>query len=157
VTRTASAHSRPVLWIMRGLPGSGRSESAAAWVAQDPDNRARVNLAGLRAMQGPPVPPADLTGERRLHVMRDAAIMGLLLAGYQVACDDLNLTSRAVEDLARIAARAGAACEIVDFRDVALEACLAANAARPAAEQVPETVITGMHARHVQVADDAVA
>jgi predicted kinase len=94
---------------------------------------------------------ADLTGERRIHVMRDAVIMGLLLAGYQVACDDTNLTGRAVEDLSRIATQAGAPCEIIDFREVPLGECLARNAGRPEAERVPEEVITGMYARHVRV------
>lgn len=156
MTSGASARSRPVLWIMRGLPGSGRSEAAAGWVAEDPDNRARVNMDGLRAMQGPGGGrQADLMGERRTRVMRDAAIMGLLLAGYQVACDDTNLTGRAVEALGRIAGKAGASWEIIDFRAAPLEDCLAANAARPAAEQVPVEVITGMHARLVQAAAGA--
>ena len=41
------------LVIMRGLPGSGKSTWAKAWVNEDPINRVRLNWDDMRNMMGP--------------------------------------------------------------------------------------------------------
>ena len=47
------------LVITRGLPGSGKTTYARAWVAEDREHRARVNRDDIRQMLGD-------SGERRL-------------------------------------------------------------------------------------------
>jgi predicted kinase len=135
------------LVITRGLPASGKTTWARAWVAEDPW-RLRVNRDDLRMMTtGRPV----LTGrlEDALTLAQHAAAEALLRAGYDVVVDDTNLRLRHARAWADLAARAGAWFEVRDFTDVPLEVCLARDAARAAAggPAVGEAVIRDLYAR----------
>ena len=88
------------LIITRGLPGSGKSTKAAAWVADDPATRARVNRDMTRDM----LHGGFVDQERQINAVRDASVTALLQRGINVVVDDTSLPSRAA--VAHLLARA---------------------------------------------------
>lgn len=137
-----------ILIITRGLPGSGKTTHARAWVSGDRPHRARVNRDDLRAMLDDGEFEKGVT-EPRIVVARDAAILGLLRAGLNVICDDTNLPQRTARDLARLAKRGGANFAVYDYTHIPLETCLERNATRTDKRPVPEEAIRDMHARYL--------
>jgi predicted kinase len=131
------------LTITRGLPGSGKT----TW-ARDQRGHVRVNRDDLRRMLH-----GGLIGlgwaEVQVTIAQRAQIDALLRAGINVICDDTNLRSRVVRDLAELALAGGAEVTIKDFVEVPVDECVARDAARPPAEQVGEEVIRGMWRRHL--------
>ncbi|MEU4578984.1 AAA family ATPase [Nonomuraea sp. NPDC023979] len=135
------------LIIARGLPGSGKTTKAVAWVAEKPDTRARVNRDDLRSMAHDGAHIKGVT-EARIIAVRDSAISALLRKGVDVVSDDTNLPSRTVRDLTQLAKRAGADVEVWDLTDVPVEACIARDAERP--RPVGEPVIRDMHTKYLR-------
>ncbi len=138
------------LTITRGLPGSGKTYWATAWVADDPDHRARVNRDDLRAMVHDGQFIKGVT-EPRIIVVRDSAISALLRKGVDVVCDDTNLPQRTARDLLRLATRAGAAFVVEDFTSTPLDLCIQRDAKRD--RPVGERVIRDMHTRYLRGRD----
>ncbi len=137
-----------LLRATRGLPASGKSTLARAWVAEDPARRARINRDDLRAqLHGGEYLGEDT--ERQIVAVRDAAITALLKRGVDVICDDTNLPSRVVRDLRRLAVLAGAEFEVVDLTDVSLGDCILRNLRRVGPARVPVDKIRDMHARYI--------
>jgi predicted kinase len=135
------------LVITRGLPGSGKTTWARAWVAED-SWRLRVNRDDLRLMAtGRPVLPGRV--EDAVTVAQQAAVEALLRAGYGVVVDDTNLRLRHARAWVEVAARVGARFGVRDFTDVPLEVCLARDVGRAATGEQPvgEAVIRDLHAR----------
>jgi predicted kinase len=132
------------LRIYRGLPGSGKSTLALAWVAADPDRRARVNMDSLRLMLHDGYRNNPVT-EPRVHATRNVAIGMLLRMGTDVASDDTNLNPSTLAVLRDLADGLGAGVEVIDLTGVPLETCLARNAARAGFARVPDAVIHRMH------------
>src|SRR5688572_25486957 len=132
----------PRLIITRGLPASGKTTAARAWVAVDPIRRARVNRDDFRSMLHDSVyvgERGDRQGtERAVTAARDAAITALLRRGVDVVSDDTNLPSRVARDLRRVAVLAGADFEVWDYTDVPYDVCLQRNSLRTGREQVPD-------------------
>jgi len=121
----------PTLVITRGLPGSGKSTWARAWVATDPARRARVNRDDIRAMlRRGPWPHGDVDAEAMVSVIQHAAVSALLSHGYDVIMDDTHLTAERVAEAVALAATAGARLEIVSLLDVPIEICIARDLAR---------------------------
>lgn len=102
------------LYLTRGLPAAGKTTWAKAWVAEDPERRARVNRDDLRQM---------LYGAARLTFAQEAAVTeasrnavrALLATGRDVVADDMNLRPKYVREWARFAAANGANVETVEF------------------------------------------
>lgn len=140
--------ARPVLTVARGLPGSGKTTEAEAWV-RGGKGRARVNRDDLRAMLhgGQEWSPAL---ERITVVARNALIRSLLLHEVSVFCDDTNLDGAAVDRLEALAWLAGAAFRVRDLRHVPVQVCIDRDAARKAGgcRGVGEQVIRDMAAKH---------
>jgi predicted kinase len=133
--------------ITRGLPASGKSSWARAWVAEGP-RRARVNRDDLRMTTfGRHV----LAGwqEKVVTSAQRAAAEAILREDVDVVVDDTNLRLRHARAWADLADRLGARFEVRDFTDVPLEVCLARDAARIAVGErgVGEDLIRGLHAR----------
>lgn len=136
----------PKLIICRGLPASGKTTRARAWVAEDPTSRARVNRDDLRRMLHDGVFMGQDT-ERRVAAARDAAIVALLEQGCDVISDDTNLPQKVARGLAQLASSRSIGTEIWDLTDVPLEECLRRDVLRE--HGVGADVIAGMHGRYL--------
>lgn len=70
-----------------GLPASGKSTWAKAWVNEDPKKRVRVNRDDIRRMLGPYWQPSreDLVTSMEVSLITDA-----LIDGYNVVVDATN-------------------------------------------------------------------
>lgn len=100
------------LHITRGLPGSGKTTFAKAWVDESPTTRTRVNRDDLRDMLfGSRV---GLTFEQEQHVTSasHALVRAHLRRGLDVITDDTNLRPRHVREWRKIAAQHDATFEV---------------------------------------------
>jgi len=135
------------LVICRGLPSSGKTTRAKAWVAEDPAGRARVNRDSIRAMCHDSVWLGQDT-ERQVQAVRDAAIAALLKRGVSVVCDDTNLPQRVARDLAKIGRLCHASVTVWDLTDVSFLTCVDRDAIRE--HPVGVDVIEGMFQRYLK-------
>jgi predicted kinase len=135
------------LRITRGLPGSGKTFYAEAWVREDIAHRARVNRDDLRAMMHA---GAHKGGETEVQVIaaRDGMIDYLLGLGVSVICDETCLPDETVDDLWELAAQRGAKFTVKDLRGVPLEVCIRRDATRE--RTVGEAVIRQYHKRFIE-------
>lgn len=134
------------LIITRGLPASGKSTRARAWVSEDPANRAEVNRDSIRAMLHGGFANAEVMVTEVSH----SAIKSLLNKGVSVVCSDTNLPQKNLRELAKIGWSCGAEVEIWDMTDVSLQVCLDRNDKRQDKEPVPVDAINSMYERFIQ-------
>lgn len=137
------------LIILRGLPASGKSTWARAWL-DDPGNtwpRCVVSLDAIRLMVAGSVERRNQLVDhdgRRFNAM--VAAMGrhmvadALDAGWDVVADAQHANPAFATELALLAKRHGALWETKDF-DVPLAELLWRNASRPKEDHVPEDYI----------------
>ena len=140
----------PTLMLTRGVPASGKTTFAEAWVAEAPQWRARVNRDDLRfAMYGEYV--LDHMREDAVTTAQHAQVSALLNAGVSVVVDDTNLRSQTVREWITLAQKAGADIDHKDF-DVPLEVALQRNQHRSdeGGRFVPEDVIRSFYSRFVR-------
>ena len=84
------------LIIMRGLPGSGKSTWAKAWVNEDPINRVRLNWDDMRNMMGPYwIPERENTGI--LKELREKFLKHMMERNWDIVCDNRNLNPKEIE------------------------------------------------------------
>lgn len=135
------------LHITRGLPGCGKSTFAQEWVAENPESRVRINLDDFRNMFDR---YTVTSGPHAIRVVtaRNAAVVAMLNAGYDVIVDDTNLPNKFVRELHKIAVAADADFNVVDMTDVPVDVCIARDAARD--RTVGEDVIRNYHNRFVK-------
>lgn len=143
------------LIVTKGLPGCGKTTRALAWVAEDPDNRARVGRDLLRVM---------LHGRRlgtgrqedMVSLLQTGAVVSLLRARVSVVVDDTNLHQHSLDALlAAGRTMVGRAVRVWDMTDVPLDVCIAQDALREGAARVGEDVIRDMHRRWMEREEDA--
>lgn len=135
------------LIICRGLPASGKTTRALAWVAESPETRMRVNRDDLREMMHGDTPWSNRR-EQGDRAVRDAAITALLSKGISVVCDDTNLPQRVARELARLGRAAGAEIVVWDMTDVSIYDILPRNAFRK--RTVPKEVVLEMYEKYVK-------
>ena len=139
------------LRIMRGLPGSGKTTAALAWVAEDPKRRVRIGRDPIRqALHGRYI--GEPWAQQQVTEVQRGAITAALEVGYDVVVDDTNLPNWTVDRLKGYAAQVpggGVTVEIWDMRDVSLAVCMARNDGRPEAERVPDEWIHRAHLEHI--------
>lgn len=117
------------LVVTRGLPASGKTTRALAWVAEDPEHRARVNRDDLREMLHGARLDTEAQ-ERQVEIVVRAQVVALLSAGVSVVVDGTALSDAEVDEWRLLADHHGAILEVVDLRDVLLEVCIQRDAAR---------------------------
>lgn len=145
------------LHITRGLPAAGKTTWAKAWVAAEPDKRARINRDDFRSMM---FETPNYTWPQELAVTEAArnAVRALLAAGRDVVADDMNLRPKYVREWARFAAANGSEIHVTEF-PVSLEDSIERDALRE--RPVGADVIRRMAQKYLQkgnlqpVPDDA--
>jgi predicted kinase len=130
------------LVINRGIPGSGKSTYANAWVnaanGRVRSNRDDIRFAGYGTYFGPPIDEEVVTR------IQHAGIRAALSAGVSVIVDDCNIEMKYIKALAHIGYEYDAHVSI-NLVDVPLNVALERNAKRD--RVVPEKVIRSMHSR----------
>lgn len=130
----------PVLFVLQGLPGSGKSTKAREILEANPDQRyVRVNRDTLRDMAH-----FGRTGEKdkeaAISIIKFATIEALLAEGYSVISDDTNFRKEPLDKLKDIARRQKAAF-ILHRVNTPLEECIKRDAKRDGPARVGEAVI----------------
>lgn len=134
------------LTMTKGLPASGKSTWAKEQVLKSDGKVKRVNKDDMRAMIDNSIWSKE--NEANILKVRDSIISNYLLSGYDVICDDTNLTPNHEARLREIATEHGAEFEIKSFLSVPLGTCIARNAQR--VNPVPENFIRSMYKYHVK-------
>lgn len=129
------------LYMMRGLPGSGKSTRAFEMLAAATRPMKRINNDDLRAMIDGG--KWSKSNESSIRLVREKMLEEFLSRNYDVIIDNLNLRPADEEQYRQIAATHNAQFEIVDFTDVPLHTCIARDRMR--AHPVGEKVIWGWY------------
>jgi predicted kinase len=122
----------PTIVITRGLPASGKTTWALAWLAEDPEKRARANRDDLRAAMFGATGVLDRAREDLVTEAQRAIVRGALRGGRDVVVDDTNLRARYARAWVDLAVAEGADWRVQDFTDVPVDECIARDAARAA-------------------------
>lgn len=138
----------PELIVTRGLPGSGKSYWAKAWVQEDVTSRARVERDALRLMMHDGVWKGRIT-EDQVVLAQLAMVSSLLTGGVSVVVSDTNLHPGVFNQLKALSGKLGVDFKVQDFTDVPLSVCLERNAARSGKARVPDEAIYNMHERYI--------
>lgn len=138
----------PILYLSKGLPGSGKTTAARKFIAASSKKIVRVNRDDLRYMHYEEYWGGKID-EDVITMSQYALIDAALSAGYDVYCDDMNLSDIALEHLHAAAAR-NPGTHIVwhDHTDVPLATCQERDAARD--RQVGADIIRGLYERYIQ-------
>lgn len=122
------------LIICRGIPGSGKSTWAHAWVAESPETRVRLNNDDIRRMFGPYWVPKR---ENLVHAVKYHSALNIMAMGYDIVVDNMNLNPEEIEfwnDVVKgfnnIQDGFEYVIEFKEFFNVSLEECLRRDAAR---------------------------
>lgn len=112
------------LILTRGVPASGKSTWAKAWVAEAPEARLRVNRDNLRWTLGIKTGVGTREQENEVTHWQNEMIVRALKAGKDVVVDNTNLRAANVKELMRLGLKHGAEIEFKDFavtREQAIE------------------------------------
>jgi predicted kinase len=140
------------LRLTRGLPGSGKSTFADQWLAEDPENRVRVNRDTIRfELYNMWYPVEDEKGtvkekEARVSEVEYQRIEKALNQGKSVIVDNTNLNPMSFSTYGKIARRMLVPLTHTDF-PISIEETLRRNSLRE--RQVPEFVIRDMQAKYM--------
>ena len=86
----------PILYAPRGIPGSGKSFWAEKWVAEDPENRVRINRDEIRFAMFGKYWGVD---EDAVSVTETALLLAAIAARKDIVVDRTNIKVEAVEEL----------------------------------------------------------
>lgn len=103
------------LILTRGVPASGKSTWAKAWVAEDPDNRLRVNRDNIRWTLGIKTGVGDWAQENEVSHWEKAMVRRGLQSGKDVVLDATNLRAKRVKEWLWLASDENATVEFRDF------------------------------------------
>ena len=135
--------TQPSILLLSGLPASGKTTYALNWLAEEPDQRVRVNYDELRV---------ELYGEGwRFNYKEEAAMKAVAIARASdalkvqksVVIDNTNLTPRARKQWKDLAIRLGAAYEEHEI-DTSVAECVRRDRLREGKARVGRAVIERM-------------
>lgn len=128
----------PTIHLTRGIPASGKSTWAKAWVREDPQNRVRVNRDDLRKMlYGTTDTLLTWQQEQNVSAVEKAIAKVALEKGKDVVVDAMNLRAKWV----KLWFALGHEVQFHDF-EVSLEDAIARNGLRGSA--IPDEVIANL-------------
>ncbi len=106
----------------RGMSGSGKSTFARAWVAEDPANRARINMDDIRSTLALPY---SRENEALALRVQDRAFVAVIQSGRSVVVDNTHLHPAWPRRLAALARKFDVPLQyqIQDFLDVPFTIC----------------------------------
>ena len=122
------------LILTRGIQGSGKTYFAKAWVAEDPENRIRINNDDIRNMLGVywVTSREKLVSSIKKHMAEEA-----INRGYDIVVDNMNLNPKEIlfwKDMVKTANTDPDGYQYeIEFKDffIPLEECIRRDAARP--------------------------
>ena len=134
--------------LCRGLPASGKSTYAKAWVEANPTNRVRINKDDLRALlHGGKYSKGN---ESQVKEIQGAILIDALSRGKSVIIDDTNLVDTHLNRFQSLIDDAGykIKIEVLDhFLDIPPEKCIQWDLKRP--NSVGQNVIWDMYWQNV--------
>lgn len=101
--------------LTRGIPASGKSTWAKAWVAEDPENRLRVNRDNLRWTLGVKTGRGTFAQEEEVTFWQREMVTRALDQGKSVVVDDTNLRAKYAKDWLMLARAYGVEVKFQDF------------------------------------------
>lgn len=132
--------------VCRGIPASGKSTWADAWVTKDPSNRRRVSRDNIRyELYG--LYSGDAIDEQLVTKVENTLIESGLRMGMSVAIDATNLNSSNVRRFHSFASKFECELEFMDF-EVSLEEALERDLHRE--KSVGEKVIKYFFVRYTK-------
>lgn len=135
------------VFILRGLPGCGKSTFAASLVAKEPNRWVRINRDDLRSMSvGPANNPhtGDKSREEFVREAKNNLLSAALKSGYDVILDDTHLVPQTVKKLHTFVESIGNVKVIEKSFNVDVEEAIARDAKRSGFAHVGEKVIRDM-------------
>ena len=120
--------------LTRGIQGSGKSTFAKAWVAEDPENRVRINNDDIRNMLGVywVTSRENLVSSIKKNMAEEA-----INRGYDIVVDNMNLNPKEIlfwKDMVKTANMDPDGYQYeIEFKDffIPLEECIRRDAMRP--------------------------
>lgn len=91
--------------VLQGLPASGKSTWAKAWVKEDPEHRVRFNRDDIRNMLGTYWVPSR---EPLINAIYDGFIKDAMYQGYDIVIDNMNLNKDTIKEIEN---------EVADFNE----------------------------------------
>lgn len=137
------------IWVLIGLPASGKSMWAKEQLMRYPGKYKRVNKDLLRLMLDND--KFDFENEKFVLKMRDTVVESALRRGYDVIVDDTNFPvgGKHFKRMCEIAQKVGNVRVIEKYFDISLKDALARNM-KPDRIFVPEDVIKNMYNKYVK-------
>ena len=131
--------------VTRGLPASGKSTFAQAWVAEDPDNRMQVSRDDLRHAFYKTYGKLSRPQENMITVAETGVIEAALERDKAVVVDAMHLRPRYVRRWEKLARQKGVEFEVEEF-EISIEESISRNWGRVLRDErnVPKPVIEGM-------------
>lgn len=130
----------PALILTRGIPASGKSTWAKAWVAESPTNRIRVNRDDMRLMLHGVAVGLSRSDELCITRYQQQIVRHALANGYSVVLDETNLNDRTVAAWLKFSAN-------VQFKDFPINVDLAVQRDAARTRPIGEDVIRQFAAR----------
>lgn len=129
------------LYILRGIPGSGKSTYARQFIVDQPDPSAwkLVNKDSLRAMFDGGVWSKD--HEKFIHKTFMKLVSMALAEGYNIVCDNTHPTQDSIKPYHQLAANVGDVTVSTWWVRTPIDECLRRNSLREDSARVPDDVI----------------
>jgi len=130
------------LYVLRGLPASGKSTFARDLLKREGTRWRRINRDDLRGMLDDHA--YDARREDFIRLAQDTLVRTAFNEGYDVVLDNTSLVPTTVKKLHRLAEQVGDVKVIEKCFNVPVDECLRRNALRTGTARVPDDVIHKM-------------